>query len=701
MKKTNLLLLGGILISSFLFAQSRSEKWCFTDQQTEILQQQNPALIQQQLDFEEYISQFKETSDPTAKKATIIIPVVIHNITHDGGKGYVSKATIDAQIERLNKDFNRLNEDSANTRALFKPYASSIDIEFRLAHLDPNGQCTEGIVRKESPLSFNGGDAVKSVSYWDSKKYFNVWVVDEIQDNGDGSYVAGYAQFPSSGINNTYGVVNVEQNFGGNDRTLTHEIGHCFNLYHTFQSGCGSNCGSTGDRCCDTPPASESSFGCPIINTCSNDNTGGSPYGGDVVDQYENYMSYNSCQNMFSLDQKTRMMAVLNSTSTSTGLKQLWDPSNLAFTGTADPYADPICIPLDADFTYSKQYICEGDQVSFADLGTYNATPTLWDWTFTGGTPSLSTIENPSITYNTEGVYDVTYSPGTTAGYATPITKNNLITVSSIVANYTIPFIEGFENTTTFANEWTIETQSGQGWQNTTSASHTGIRSLRVNNFANSPGDNTEIVSPSYDLTTMSSPKITYDWAFAKKISGGNDQFIIYYSTDCGGTWTIKAVKAGSSMATSAATNSSFVPSSLSDWSDATVDLSSLANETNVRFKLYFKNNGGNNFYIDNLNIDGTTEINEVKQVNNLKIYPNPMNESARLSYTLNANVNSLNIVIRDILGKEVTKIVSSTSFKAGKYTINIDKDKKLSSGLYFIEFNADNNVKIEKLIVK
>jgi hypothetical protein len=32
---------------------------------------------------------------------------------------------------------------------------------------------------------------------------------------------------------------------------------------------------------------------------------------------------------------------------------------------------------------------------------------------------------------------------------------------------------------------------------------------------------------------------------------------------------------------------------------------------------------------------------------------------------------------------------------------MNIDKTNKLSSGLYFIEFNADNNVQIEKLIVK
>lgn len=696
MKKTNFLLLCGFL-STILTAQEQAKNWCYTDQNTERLHQENPALIQQTQDVEDYIQTFKETNDPLAKKATIIIPVVVHNITHDGGMGYVSKATIDAQIERLNIDFNRLNHDTTSTRPLFKPHAAAIDIEFRLARLDPNGQCTEGIVRKESSLSYNGGDAVKAISYWDSKKYFNIWVVDAIEQNSDGSYVAGYAQFPGSGIDDTYGVVCVNQNFSGSSRTLTHELGHCFNLYHTFNYG---SCGGGGDNCSDTPPVIESSFDCDQNrNTCSND---GTYYGGDVVDQFENYMSYASCQNMFTLQQKTRVLATLNSTSTSTGLKQLWDAGNLAFTGTDDPYEEnPICIPVDANFTYNKQYICEGDDVSFADLGTYNATPTLWDWTFIGGTPSSSSQESPVITYNTEGVYDVSYSPGTTTGWATPVSKNSLITVSSITADYLIPFVEGFENSATITNDWRIETTNGNGWITTTQASYTGNTSFKVNNTSNATGDITEAISPSYDLSSINNPQLYYSWAFAQKLSGGNDLFIISYSLDCGGTWTPLAFKAGTSMTTATSTNSSFVPVSQSEWKTTSVSLSSFANETNVRFKFHFKNGGGNNFYLDDINLDAQTGIAEKIGFNSLKIYPNPMDDNTSLSFTLNVNVKNLNIIIRDVLGKEVSKVVAASSFNAGKYTMNIDKGNKLSEGLYFIEFNADNNVKVEKLIVK
>ena len=42
------------------------------------------------------------------KPFTYIIPVVVHNITHSGGQGYVTKANIDAAINRLNIDFQRI-----------------------------------------------------------------------------------------------------------------------------------------------------------------------------------------------------------------------------------------------------------------------------------------------------------------------------------------------------------------------------------------------------------------------------------------------------------------------------------------------------------------------------------------------------------------------------------------------------------------
>ncbi len=704
MKKISTYLLGLImlLIANTNSAQNKSGNWCFTDEQTQLLEQLNPSIIQQRQDFEDFLSNFKGTFDPTAKKAAIVIPIVFHVITYNGN-GNVSKADIQNAVNVINQDFQRLNPDAANTRALFQPYAATLDVEFRLAHLDPNGNCTEGIVRIEDSRTMLADDAIKSASYWNSKKYFNVWIVDFIDGSAPPSYIAGYAQFPSSGINTTFGVM-IDNSFLSG-RTLTHEIGHCFNLLHTFQSGCGSNCGSSGDLCCDTPPVSTSSGTCDYTeNTCTNDANGADPYNANVLDQIENYMSYNACQNMFSLDQKTRMMATLNSTNTTTGLAQLWAPSNLAFTGTGDPYdPNPICIPWGADFSYNKQYLCEGGVVTYSDLNTYNATPTLWDWTFTGGTPNVSTVASPLITYNTAGVYGATYSPGTTAGYYTPVvSKSNIITVSSIAAQFTLPFIEGMENTTNFNNDWTINTISGNAWQNVTTAFYSGARSLKINNLTNSINDVSEAISSSLNLTTMTSPVMTFKLAYAKKVAGGNDQLIIYSSIDCGASWQIVTIKSASTMSSATATDAAFTPSSTAQWKNHSVTISAgLAAQTNVRFKFYFKNNGGNNVYLDDINISGTVGLDEPKMVNNLTIFPNPTTESAALSFNLVNEVKILKITLRDVLGNEVTKIINGQSFAAGRYSLSIDQGKKLASGLYFIEFNADNKINVEKLIVK
>ncbi len=60
---------------------------------------------------------------------------------------------------------------------------------------------------------------------------------------------------------------------------------------------------------------------------------------------------------------------------------------------------------LQAFFTANLTEVCDGDEVEFYDLSLGGVTS--WEWTFEGGTPSTSTLQNPFIIYETEGVYDV------------------------------------------------------------------------------------------------------------------------------------------------------------------------------------------------------------------------------------------------------------------------------------------------------
>ena len=720
MKLTQLLILtfSVSLFASNVSAQnSRSDHWCATDQNYKEMLQNDPSFAQAREALEAQTLAYAQSGEVAKKKATVIIPVVVHNITHSGGQGYVSKSVIEAQINRLNIDFNRQNTDAVETRSVFAPFAASVDIEFRLAHIDPNGDCTEGIVRVENSLSYypSPRDNVKSVSYWPTsgaRSYFNIWLIDEIEGNSDGSYVAGYAQFPGNNNNGRYGVVIVDQSFGFNNRTLTHELGHCLNLYHIFNYS-SNDCSNPNDYCSDTPRQDQSyTSACNYSqNTCS---ASEADYGGDVVDQIENYMSYASCQNMFTQDQKVRIESILTSTSINSGVGHLATASNLAATGVADPYNPSVCTPI-ADFKYAvsgqilaqnELYICAGDSVSFDD-NSYDATPTTFDWIFAGGTPNTSAIENPTIRYDDPGVYSVTHNPGTTSGSGSE-TKTEIITVSSLTADYSGIVVDGFENSAAFNTDWRIENvnDGSQPFSRTTSTAATGSASVRIlNRFISQDGELHELISPSYDLSSLENPTFNFKWAFARSGSTNNDRLLVWYSLDCGSSWTLALPPMQGSNLSSIGNEFStavWAPGSADDWATKSGSLNVITDQSNVRFKFAFESGGGNNLYIDDINIDGTLSVGEAFQnVQGFKVFPNPTSASAKVSFKLVKEVKNLSIVVRNAVGQVVTHVVNGQSFNAGNYTLNVDQEKKLASGLYFISFNADDKVQVQKLIVK
>lgn len=98
---------------------------------------------------------------------------------------------------------------------------------------------------------------------------------------------------------------------------------------------------------------------------------------------------------------------------------------------------------LIADFVASDTHINNGESISFTDLTFGN--PTSWSWTFEGGNPSSSALQNPSgINYSQNGTYDVilTVSDGTNT---TTVTKEDYITVSTdfLMTNGTVTTCSG------------------------------------------------------------------------------------------------------------------------------------------------------------------------------------------------------------------------------------------------------------------
>ena len=108
---------------------------------------------------------------------------------------------------------------------------------------------------------------------------------------------------------------------------------------------------------------------------------------------------------------------------TSPGFKLTWT-ANGGSCGTEKPVAA---------FTSSKTSVVEGESIQFTDQST--KTPTSWAWSFPGGTPSSSTVQNPNITYNTPGTYAVTLT-ATNAGGNNVLTKNAYITVTPKITKF-------------------------------------------------------------------------------------------------------------------------------------------------------------------------------------------------------------------------------------------------------------------------
>jgi PKD repeat protein len=92
----------------------------------------------------------------------------------------------------------------------------------------------------------------------------------------------------------------------------------------------------------------------------------------------------------------------------------------------AIPYQSNILIvaPVVAEFSGTPLQVQTGGSVTFTDNSTGN--PVSWQWSFPGGTPETSTLQNPVVTYSTKGTFDVQLIVSNGASFDT-LDKTNYI----------------------------------------------------------------------------------------------------------------------------------------------------------------------------------------------------------------------------------------------------------------------------------
>ncbi|MFN5323753.1 MAG: M43 family zinc metalloprotease, partial [Bacteroidota bacterium] len=681
------------LAHSYSFGQN-DFRACGTDEMVREAKKAYPGYSENLRQLEEFTREFIRNNPAQRTSGTVqyVIPVVFH-VIHNYGPENISKAQIVDAVDIFNKSFQKLYADSVLIATPFKPLIADCQIEFRLAQRDPNGNCTDGITRTVSSLTYSAGDNVKALVAWPSNKYFNIWVVNNIA-----SGAAGYAYYP--GISSAIDGVVIRHDYTGSigtsdgsnyaARSLVHEAGHWLNLPHTWGStnnpGLAANC-SDDDLVQDTPNTiGVANFSCDTSQvTCGS------------LDNVQNYMDYASCHYMFTNGQKARMHAAL--TSNIGQRNNLHSLINLFATGTNNGFVSAPCVPV-AEFSSVKKYVCTGTSVTFTDL-SWKADVTSWSWSFPGGTPSTSTDQNPVVQYNTPGVYDVTLTAYTSAGSNTRLRTGHVI-VSSSPAATAAPFTEDFENISSIPSgaDWIVENNAGNAWAVTTTAAYSGSKSLRLTNHSgNANGEIDVFITPGYNFTNITNASMKFKLAYAARSSTSTDQLKVLASSTCGELWALRYTESGLNLATAGIISSSFVPTNATQWREETVNLNSVSynNKPSVRFKFQYTQNTGNNIFIDDINVTGTSTvgIQDVEFLSTLNIHPNPSVGVSSIRFQLQKDAE-VRIVLSDLSGRTVESIADGR-LSGGAHTMEFGQG--LPSGVYLLRLMVDGGTLTEKVV--
>ena len=272
--------------------------------------------------YMQYKAQNKDEKTTTISAVPIIFHIIVDSAQFNalGGTAGIIKRC-DSQIAVLNADYNKQNRDSASIPSSWKSLYGNVGIHFGLARKDPSGNCSPGyevkILAGTSLTSVGFSDmnhsfasaktAGTGLPSWDVTKYYNVWCINF---TGSASSLLGIT-VPKSGVGGTpanEGVCILYNTLGSTGpsgvaptgtgtwfnpynlgRTLTHETGHFFEIWHPWGDDGGqcptwsSSATATGsglisgvdagitctsgtgydDGLTDTPPESDAVYGNP------------------------------------------------------------------------------------------------------------------------------------------------------------------------------------------------------------------------------------------------------------------------------------------------------------------------------------------------------------------------------------------------------------------------------------------------------
>lgn len=641
MKRTLLFLLISFLSVPMLFSQNEGVRRCGTMEHLAYLKSLDPGLEQRMNANEFALQQIIQNNENNLKSpgSVITIPVVVHIVYRTTAEN-IADIRVTEQLNVLNTDYAGLNVHPMYSFP--STLKANCEVQFCLAQQKPDGSATTGIERRlTNKTSFTTNDYVKHYSTggldaWDPTKYMNIWVCNL------GSSLLGYAQFPTSGINSTFGVVIAYNAFGITGAvapfnlggTASHEIGHCLNLYHIWGDD-GTSCSGT-DNCNDTPNQAGANTGMPTFPhvTCSN---------GPLGDMFMNFMDYtdDAGYSNFTPGQKARMQALfvtsglLYSLSQSNGclapVPGLCNvPSGIGSSGISSTSATVSWGSVSGAVSYNFQYRVQGSSTWY----TQNTTSTS---VLLNGLTAATTYEYQVQTVCSSGNsnFSSIYTFLTTATSCTDIyeSNNTLSTAKAIATGTNIYALIG---TSTDLDYFKFNNTSSQ-------------KKIRIT-LTNLPAD--------YDIRLYKSNGTQVGISQ----NGGTNNETIIYNNGNAGTYYIKVYGYAG------------------------------AYNANLCYTLKAEISA-TNFRITDPGME--YRVNDNGKVA-FSVFPNPSNSIVNIMYESTYNGNT-SVKITDISGR----LVYSTTFVTQEGLVNKELNlEQLKNGLYFIDVSNAVERYSQKLMI-
>jgi Pregnancy-associated plasma protein-A/Secretion system C-terminal sorting domain len=772
MKKSYLFLLfAGVLFAGNASAQEVVIP-CKTDAMTKIYQQQHPELAVYEKQLEEQTANYIKNTGigKVAKKTTASthndtdyydIPLVVH-VIHNYGSEFLP----DNKIYRLVDEMNRFYDLRYNYSAVIAPfqkYIGKAKIRFHLATIDPNGNPTNGITRHLSYLTYGYDDNAK-LDQWSPTSYVNIWFENVIGATTTGGIIVAYATPPSSaasyppsdGIICNYSFIN-DTNGGHAGGSIDHEMGHVFNLKHTFGSTNNPHTNKTGD--CgdddgvdDTPPTEGNLGGCSLYDSVCATNyfkVYTDIHGNDSLVNYpdtsneQNIMNYADCKVMFTKGQVQRMRAALNSDIG--GRNNLWDSLNLVKTGALAPRVDLKPIPefnatpisgtlssttyMDRNFYFTFP----GTDVMFVNH-SWNDTVTAVNWTFsnTAAVPTSTAMGSVTNHFTDPGWVTLTMTvSGNNSGDATK-TWNRAVFVADNEGTNGHGYVQEFNGADTakwpmfnYYNNNLKWQYSDAGFYDNSGVMYNGYDD-RINPLmgiypatGNPRGDYDDFFTIPFDLSAFPDGcSLNFFYSGASRSSNSlniNDELDIDYSTGKNNVWTNLKVMKKTELCNKGSMATPYKPLNMGDWNWMSINIPGGAKTNYTVFRFRYKPgiavgydgtvatgsfSSGNNFYMDRISISpwaaGTAPV---KMGNNdMVVSPNPTKGNAYV--LINDAINTTaKIIVTDITGKVV--YTTTQDLNGSTTRVEIPQNSISVSGMYIVQVVTGSQVHTQKLVVE